>query len=105
MNFLKLLYRNIFGWKTSDLIEHMLETGRWEYHKYMCIAICSYLTPFWIGSTSHTNKIEARIDYYPTLGIFLGSKHTTAGSPVWPSRADERAFWVSFIEELRAKGE
>jgi len=106
MKFLTILCRNLFGWKTSDLIEHMIETHRWGYHRWMCVAIQSYFFHTWLKSSTHTNKIRDRIENCGTLAIYLARRlPRVEGFRVWPDRLDERAFWIAYIEELRAKGE
>lgn len=101
MKVLKILFRNIFGWKTSDLIEHMINTGRWGYFSYMCVAISSYLPWHLRLIDMHTSKIGKRIGGYGTLTAYLMIKN----HEIYPTRQDKLTFWLNYIEELRAKGE
>ncbi len=110
--FLIAVRRFIFGWKTSDLIEHLINTGRYQpeesmldsqpnVSRFMCCAIYKFLGDHRSGQTErHRKKIRDRIDQKATLSAYL-----VATNRLYPTTEESFNFWKDYIQELRAKGE
>lgn len=105
MNFFKILWNTIFGWKTSDLIEYMIQTGRYNpdvggpSFLFMCITIRSYTC----RHSVHTSKIESKIIHANTGRTLSGYLYNKLGR--YPTTDDRMKFWKEFIQELRENGQ